>query len=40
MVIVASHEAAFVDGGATLDLGAFTPTSAAHWSEDIEEVQK
>jgi heme exporter protein A len=38
MVIVASHEATFVDGGETLDLGAFAPTGAAHWSEDVEDV--
>ncbi len=32
-VVVASHGAAFVDGGTTVDLGAFAPTDAAHWSE-------
>ncbi len=34
MVIVASHEATFVAGGETLDLGLFTPKTAAHWSDD------
>ncbi len=39
MVIVASHEATFVDGGETLDLGVFTPKTAVHWSEESEEAQ-
>ena len=39
MVIVASHGAAFVSDGETLDLGAFTPTSVSHWS-DAEESEK
>ncbi len=34
MVVVASHGSAFVDGGTTLDVGAFTPTTATHWSEE------
>lgn len=34
MVIVASHEATFVTGGETLDLGQFTPKIAVHWSDD------
>ena len=33
-VVVASHGAAFVEDGATLNLGAFTPTDASHWSEE------
>jgi len=37
IVIVASHEAAFVEGGATLDVGAFTPVGAVHWSDSDEE---
>lgn len=36
MVIVASHGSAFVEGGTTLDVGAFTPTTAVHWSEEDE----
>ncbi len=32
-VVVASHGAAFVDGGSTLNLGDFAPTDDAHWSE-------
>ena len=39
MVMVASHGAAFVSDGATLDLAAFTPTDASHWS-DAEEGEK
>jgi heme exporter protein A len=34
MVIVASHEATFVAGGETLDLGQFTPKVATHWSDE------
>jgi len=34
MVLVASHEAAFVEGGEVLDVGAFTPTVAVHWSDE------
>jgi heme exporter protein A len=34
MVIVASHEATFVAGGETLDLGLFTPKIATHWSDE------
>lgn len=34
MVVVASHGSAFVEGGTTLDVGAFTPHIAAHWSEE------
>ncbi len=33
-VVIASHGSAFVDDGMTLDVGAFTPTTAAHWSEE------
>lgn len=33
MVIVASHGASYVNGGNTLELGTFTPKSAAHWSD-------
>ncbi len=33
MVIVASHGAAFVSDGNTLDLGTFAPTNTAHWSD-------
>ena len=34
MVIVASHEATFVVGGHTLDLGLFAPKTAVHWSDE------
>jgi len=34
MVVIASHGAAFVEDGVTLDVGAFTPHTAAHWSEE------
>ncbi len=34
MVVVASHEAAFVENGDTLDVGLFTPKIASHWSDD------
>jgi heme exporter protein A len=33
-VVVASHGAAFVDDGITLDVGAFAAKTASHWSED------
>ena len=34
-VVIASHGAAFVEVGITLDVGAFAPTSAAHWGEEL-----
>jgi heme exporter protein A len=34
MVVVASHGAAFVSDGLTLDVGAFTPAHASHWSDE------
>ncbi|MBY0512025.1 MAG: heme ABC exporter ATP-binding protein CcmA [Rhodospirillaceae bacterium] len=36
MVVVASHGSAFVEGGMTLDVGAFSPKTPAHWSEEEE----
>jgi len=33
-VVVASHGAAYVDNGITLDVAAFAAKSAAHWSEE------
>ena len=36
MLVVASHGSAFVETDVTLDVGAFTPTTAAHWSEEDE----
>jgi heme exporter protein A len=39
MVVIASHGSAFVDGGTTLDVGAFTPTTALHWSEEGSEEE-
>jgi heme exporter protein A len=38
MVVIASHGAAFVDGGETLDLGAFTPKHDTHWSDERESA--
>lgn len=34
LVVIASHGSAFVDGGTTLDVGAFLPQTATHWSEE------
>ena len=35
MVVVASHGAAFINGGETLDLSQFAATHIAHWSDSL-----